>query len=203
MAKTDNATGSWIDAFGNKVPQKYIKPVDRIKEKALERLIKEAKKAAETLVKLRELADNEIDGYLHYAATEAGLKENPKGNYTLTGFSGDIQVERKQAEFIAFDEHIQFAKSIIDGCLERWSAGAHANLKVLIQDSFKVNGKGQLDKNRILSLQRIHIKDNEWEKAMDLINKSVKIGARKTYIIFRVRDEQGKWQTIPLDIARV
>jgi hypothetical protein len=202
MARQDR-NGNWIDAAGNVVPKKYVKPIDKKRDILVEKLVRLAEEESARILKFKTFANGLIDAYLTDAAQSVGLEKNPGGNYTLTGFSGHIQVERKNVAFIEFDEQLQFAKKKIDSCLQRWSEGANGNLKVVITDAFKVDKKGQVDRKRLLSLRKLEIRDAEWKEAMDLITEAITIVARREYLIFRVRNEKGEWETIHLDIARV
>ena len=202
MSKVDKK-GNWIDATGNSVPKKYVTPLDKRRDAMVERLFREALAAQEKLIKLRRLVDAEVAKYLDSAAAEIlNFERNEGGNYTFTGFSGDKKVMVKVVNYIDFDERLQFAKQMIDSCLERWSEGANDNLRAVVFDAFKVDAKGRVDTKRILGLRRLNIKDQEWKQAMDLISQAVTVIAAKEYVIFQRRpDQSADWQTVRLDIA--
>ncbi len=196
--------GNWLDGAGHAVPPQYIAKIDRDRDAMVERILKQVEAEHERLVKLKAKITGEIERYLTKAAKEAGLKENPGGNYTFTSFSGDKQVELKVAKFIEFDERLKFAKAKIDACLERWSEGANGNLKVIVYDAFKVDEKGKVDTKRILGLRKLKIpsKEKEWHEAMDLIAQAVTINGKKAYLHFRKRNFETKvWETVRLDFA--
>lgn len=202
MSKVDKK-GNWIDATGNSVPKKYVTPLDKRRDSMVEKLFREALAAQDKLIKLRRLVDAEVEKYLDSAAAEIlNFERNEGGNYTFTGFSGDKKVMVKVVNYIDFDERLQFAKQMIDACLERWSEGANDNLRAVVFDAFKVDAKGRVDTKRILGLRRLNIKDQEWKQAMDLISQAVTVIAAKEYVIFQRRpDQSADWQTVRLDIA--
>jgi len=204
MAKI-NETGDWLDAAGQAVPKKYVKPIDRKKDAMACRLLKLAQDVSARLAAFKATANAEIDAYLDAAAADvaAGFTPNKEGNYTLTGFSGDVQVERKRVKFLDFDEKLQFAKQKIDNCIERWSDGANGNLRVIVFDAFNVDSRGRVDRDRLFGLRRLNINDAEWREAMEIIADAAVVTARREYLIFRVRNGTGHWETIPLDMARV
>ena len=66
----------------------------------------------------------------------------------------------------------------------------------------KVDTKGKVDAKRILSLQKLDIKDETWQKAMSLISEAITVTGRKQYTNFKKRElKSGKWLNIRLDYA--
>ena len=122
MALKDDS-GRWLDSAGNAIPQSYVKAIDKKRDALVERMIRLVEIEEKRLKELKEKISTEVDKYLRYSLSSAGVKENPGGNYTFTNFSGNKQVEIKICKFLEFDERLQFAKSLIDDCLERWSEG--------------------------------------------------------------------------------
>jgi hypothetical protein len=105
------------------------------------------------------------------------------------------------AKNIEFDEKLALAKTIIDDCIRRWSDGANDKIMLLIDEAFKVDKKGNIDRDRVLSLRKLKIKDREWIRAMDIIAESMVIVGARTYVKFSVKNASGVWISIPLDIA--
>ena len=106
-------------------------------------------------------------------------------------------------ETLTFGPELQIAKDLIDECVTEWSEGANANLRAIISDAFQVDKEGQLNTGRILSLRRVKIQDERWNRAMEAISESLQVAMSKTYINFREKDKHGKLINIPLDIAAI
>ena len=103
-----------------------------------------------------------------------------------------------------FDERIQAAKSLIDECLNEWSAGSRPELRTLIERAFNVDKEGNLSTSRILGLQRVEIKDERWLKAMQAISESVQVVSSKSYVrLYERIGDSDQWQPIALDMAGV
>lgn len=201
MAKTDDK-GNWLDSTGVAVPQKYVKPVDKKRDAMVERLHKKAVALQERMIAFKAEFNVEVEAFLALVAKEVGRGENKKGNYQFAGFSGHKRVSINRGSFIDFDERLQFAKTLVDNCLERWSEGGNDNLKAVVFDAFKVNKRGQMDRQRILSLRRLNIKDKVWQQAMELIGQALTVTGVKDYISIEERENgEGKWRSIRLDIA--
>jgi len=202
MAKT-SVNGNWIDSTGIEVPLKYVKPEDKKRDALVEKLIKRAKRLSCDLTKFKADALEDIDAFIETLEKQYQVKSRTKeGCKMLTGFSGDIRVELKINKVLEFDEKLAIAKSLIDECIANWCQGANDNIKLLVNDAFAVDKKQKLDRERIMGLRRLNIRDEKWKKAMDLIADSLRVSGRRAYIQFFTRDEKGLWRTVPLDISR-
>jgi hypothetical protein len=197
-----NDQGHWIDGKGDTVPPKYVKKYDKRRDSMVMKLFRQAKLASKRLADLKKLAFDDIEKFLRDAENMYGMTvRTAGGNKILTDFSNVLKIEVKVAKVIDFDERLQMAKAIIDDCIKRWSEGSNDKIRMIVDRAFQVDKKGQVDKDRILDLRGLAIKDKEWKKAMDLINESIRIVGKRTYIRFWERNERGNWVTVPLDIA--
>jgi len=201
MAKkiVENGTRFWLDPEGNKVPETYVDKVDKKRDALVERTIKKIENANLRLKQLKEKIEMEVDRFLDGIAEQYG--EDWKGNALLRNFDQSKEVQIKYGQTIGFDERLQVARQLIDRCIEKWSEGSDMKIRMLVNQAFKVDKKGQLDAKLILSLRQIKIKDNEWKQAMELIADSVKIENRRKYFIFKRKDVNGEWQTISMNFS--
>jgi len=194
--------GHWIDSAGCAIPPKYVKPVDKRRDALVEKLTKRARKISAELVAFRALVLADVEGYLQYIADHYQVNgRNKEGNKQLTNFSNNIKLEVRVAKHIEFDERLALAKTIIDDCIRRWSDGANDKIMLLIDEAFKVDKKGNIDRDRVLSLRKLKIRDKEWTKAMDIIAESMVIVGARTYVKFSAKVASGAWVSVPLDIA--
>lgn len=194
-----NGTTSWIDHDGNNIPVRYIDPTDKKRDALVERTIKKIENESLRLKQLKEKIEQDINRFLETVATEYG--QDWKGNASLRNFDQSKEVQIKYGQSISFDERLQVARQLIDRCIESWSEGSDMKIRMLVNQAFKIDKKGQLDAKLILSLRNIKIKDKDWKKAMDLISDSVKIENRRKYFIFRRKDVNGEWQTISMNFS--
>jgi len=203
MAKKD-AAGRWQNSKGEWIPEKYIDVVDRSRDKKVESLYKKAIKLEKELREFKSLAFSEIEKHIKLVEEKYEMNASSKGgNKTLLSFNGNKKVEIIVSNRIEFDERLSLAKDLIDNCIKKWSEGANNNIIVLIAQAFQVDKKGKLDRDRILGLKNLKISDNEWNKAMEIISDSMQIVGSKKYIKFSIRDEDGGWETVKLDISQV
>lgn len=197
--------GLWIDPTGQFIPPKYIEGIVKTRDAMVERLHRLALAEQQRLAKFKSTVESELEKYLASLAADSGEDAlNEGGNYILKNFTANRMLQVKIGRTIEFDERLNVAKQKIDRCLEKWSEGGNANLKVIVFDAFKVDQKGKVDTKRILGLRRHQIKDRDWQDAMELIGKAVTVIALKSYFMFQVRpNPDEEWQTIRLDLAGV
>lgn len=201
MTKKDEQ-GRWIDGAGNPIPPKYIGAVEKRRERLVEKLIKRSKKLNRQLAAFRALALEDIEKYL--TELEERYKINARtreGNKMLSNFSNTQRLEIRVSKYIEFDERLALAKEKIETCINKWSKGANGKLMLLVRDAFKVDKKGNIDKARVLGLKKLNIKDKDWKQAMEIISDSIQVVDSRTYLRFSLKDDEGRWRTIPLDIA--
>jgi hypothetical protein len=191
------------DAKGRLVPEKLIKPIDRMRDDTVLQLITQAKHLHSVLARFKGNAFGELGAFLELSAMEYGAAlGGEKGNVTLTSFDGRYQVRRQVQDSISFDERLQIAKALIDKCVLRWADGANDNIRVLVLDAFQVDKENRVNIARIMGLKRLKIDDAEWASAMQAIHDSVQTLYSTMYLRFyeRVGDTE-KYQAISLDIA--
>lgn len=185
-------------------------PVEQIDEHDIEMdafVRNQVRKARELKTVLRQFKQNAFDDCYAFMGLLAEKYERKiggqKGNVTFSTFDGSMQVRIAVQDTLTFGPELQIAKQIIDECLNDWAKNANQNLRTLITDAFEVDKEGELNTGRILSLRRIKINDERWKQAMDAISESLRIAVSKTYINFREKDSNGKYNNIPLDLAGV
>ena len=158
----------------------------------------------EELVRLKQLALQEIRDFIELSANEYGVQlGGKKGNVTLTSFDGEFRLMVAMSDTLAFDERLQAAKKLIDECLEEWTQNSDANLKTVVQAAFDVNKQGHINTGRVLGLRRLNIHHEKWSEAMNILSDSIQVLASKEYVRFYQRNTDGKYELINLDLATV
>ncbi len=196
-----NGKKYWQDSQGDLIPENYVRKEDKERDKIVENIIADVKKYQKEMQKLKDKIEKETNSYLEKIAEEYG--ENWKGNARLSTFAGDKAVELSVSEFIDFDEKLQIAKQKIDNCIHRWTKGSDKSLEILVTKAFKTDKKGKLNKKLILQLRTYEIKDKEWQDAMEIINKSIKVVNSKNYFNFYEKSKNGKWTTLSLNFSQM
>lgn len=196
--------GYKLNTLGHLVPVSKIKEIDLIRDELVLKIVEDV---SAMQAQMRELKDHliaEISAFLDISAAEYDVKlGSKKGNLTLKSFDGMYQVEMDNNRTIAFDEKIHAAKAIIDECVHRWLAeGGNDNVKALVEHSFKIDKKGNLDIRSVLSLMQLKIEDERWQVAMQAIKDAIITTGSKEYLRFYKREgEQNKYTQIHLNFS--
>ena len=192
------------DARGALVPVASIKTIDLVRDDLVRRVFKDVLPVREELVRLKQLALQEISDFVELSANEYGVQlGGKKGNLTLTSFDGEFRLMVAMQDTLHFDERLQAAKQLIDECLEEWTQNSDANLKTVVQAAFDVNKQGHINTGRVLGLRRLNIQHEKWSEAMNILSDSIQVLASKEYVRFYQRNTDGKYELINLDLATV
>jgi hypothetical protein len=200
----DVPRGYWRNGAGALIPVGKIKPVDKARDELVKRIVQRSQALNAEMAKFKAEVMGDIDAFVALSASEYGVTLRGslgKGNITLSSFDGRYKLEKAVAERIAFDEGLQIAKKLIDGCVHRWSKGANHNLQALVASAFRVDAAGQVSVGNVLGLRKIEIDDPEWHQAMTAIGNSVQTVASVQYVRVYERNARGGYDPIPLNIA--
>lgn len=196
--------GYWADAQGRLIPESLVEPIDRTRDQLVRELIEKAKAQSEMLALFKGAAFADISAFVELSGEKYGVKlGGNKGNVTLVSYDGRYKIVRAMQESIVFDERLQAAKALIDGCINRWAQGSRDEIKALVNDAFQVNKEGQINTGRVLGLKRLAIRDDkDWSQAMQAITDSIRVSNSKAYVRFyeRVGDTDA-YAPISLDVA--
>lgn len=197
--------GYMQDAKGALWPKDTVREIDLLRDDLVREIVSRAKAQSEALAQFKAGVFGDIESFIQLSGEKYGVKMGGiKGNVSLLTFDGRYKVQRAVAESLAFDERLQVAKELIDQCIHEWSQGSRSEIRALINDAFQVDKEGRVNSARILSLRRLDIADEKWNKAMQAIGESIQVAGSKTY--FRVYERVGdtdQYRPISLDIAAV
>lgn len=206
MNKPSHIPSGYVqNAAGHLVPEDQVREHDKLRDSTATALAQEAIDLNSRLADFKKRALADIADLVSISADKYEVHlGGRKGNVTVTSFDGRYKVVRSYAERVAFTEEIEAAKAAIDACIDRWSEGADANIKVLVDRAFRTDQKGHLKTAAILELLRIDIEDPEWLRAMDALRDSIQITGTAVYIrVYVRRDESDTYDPVPLDLAAV
>lgn len=191
------------DSQGRQVPVELVSDIDKLRDQTVTDIIERVMGMRDTLNEFRLKVKNDIFAFINLSAEKYGKKHGGvKGNITLTTYDGKYKIVIANNETLEFDERLQIARDLIGECLEEWSSGARAEIKLLVNDAFKVDQKGKVSTPRILGLNRLDIKHPKWQQAMQAINESKQVAQSKQYLRIYKRDEStGEWVHISLDVC--
>lgn len=190
------------DTQGRQVPVSMIKDIDILRDKTIRDIAKEATEMKGVLLDFKKRIREAVMTFVEKSAKEYGTKwGGKKGNLSLLTYDGKYKLVIAMNDNLVFDERLQVAREIIGKCLNKWSKGAQAEIRVLVNDAFQVDKTGKISTARVLGLRRLDINDPDWKKAMTAITDSIQVTGTKQYLRIYERDANGEYQMIPLDVA--
>ncbi|MBS0647363.1 MAG: DUF3164 family protein [Verrucomicrobia bacterium] len=199
------ANEPWTDESGIPIPFDRISKMEKLKERLSGKILKRAIKINEALNEFKAEIDSALQSISEALIEENKLPKNTKGNFTWYNFDRSIKIEVNVNETIRFDDAlIAAAREQLDDFISRNVTGTDELIRELINSAFQ-NTKGGLDSKKVMSLMkyRTRIKDAAFQKALDLIQKSISNPSSKKYFRVWVKDENGQYQNIDLNFSSI
>lgn len=196
-------SGDWINRNGKPIPMKNIPKHIRRRDKTVVSIMKLALKLQERMKSDKAKMHKLVNDYCKYVAEVKDSSDlTPEGNLQLSDYANLNLVSLYQNQIIGFDEQLNVAKGIINKCLVKWSKGSNVNLRIVVDNAFKIDSKGNLNRATILGLCQIEINDKNWEKAISLIKSSIFTKDTKQYLkIAKRSDTKEKFHGLTLDMS--
>ena len=187
------------------VPIRRVRAADLERDRLVRELVADAEQIHERLAAFRTQATARIDDFVEKAGKEYDAPmTGDKGNVTLSSYDGRLRVQISVTEYMEFDERLQVARKLIEGCVKRWGRNASTKLRALINDALQVDKKGHLNAKRLLALRKHEMDgDAEWGRAMQAISDSVRVARTKRYVRVQRRTADGRYETVSLSLATV
>lgn len=200
--KNDVPEGYMRNSKGGLDPVELIKEIDIKRNDLVMSIVSQAAEASKHLAEIKKQFMHDIENFVRISEKQYGIKKGgAKGNMTFLSYDGRYKVIVAINENLVFDERLQIAKQLIDECIQTWAEGSLPEIKALVKDAFYVGKSGKIDKNRILGLRRLDIKDKKWQKAMQAISDSLQVSGSKQYIRIYQRVDGDRYDLLNLDIA--
>jgi hypothetical protein len=195
----------WVDEAGTQIPYNRTTKYERTAETSVYKLATDAIKLNEALTEYKNKLRKEAERLYALFTEENGQLGKGKGGATFYNFDRSIKVEVSVNDQITFDENtIALAKEKLDELLNDGLQGAKDFVKPMVMEAFQTTA-GKLDTKRVLGLKRhaARVKDDRYDEAMALIDKSVRRPSTKEYFRVWVRDENGEYQNVQLNFASI
>jgi hypothetical protein len=194
----------WTDESGTSIPFNRITPTEKLFERSSAKLIKGAlalnKQLADFKKMIKEASDEAFDSFMK---SKEIIKET-KGNFTWFNFNRTIKIEVSNSEPIKFDDlTILVAKDYLDQFLNENIESKNEFVKDMIKDAFSTQRNGQLDVKQVLKITKykLRVSNELFTKACDSIIEAIRRPSSKTYFRIWLKDENGKYVNIDLNIS--
>ena len=194
-----------INGHGDPVPARFVPGRIKLEDQTVNLLIDEAVALQARMAAFKADAFSDINAFMtELSASYGGRRGGTRGGTQLESYDGLRRVIVSVADSMTFGPELTIAKELIDDCIRRWSADAKPELKVLIDDAFRVGSEGKVRVDRVVGLRRLEIKDDGWRGAMAAISDALRSQGSVSYVRFYQRESQdAQWKQIPLDMSKL
>lgn len=188
---------------GHLVPRDQVRQQDLLRDAVASKLAADAIEINRLLREFKALALGDIADLVKISAEKYKVSlGGEKGNVTVATFDGRYKIIRAHAERIVFTEEIEAARALVTACIVRWSEGANANIRALVDRAFRTDSKGQIKMSAVLELLRLEIDDEEWKSAMEAIRDSIQSTGTAVYVrVYERVEGTDQYRPISLDLA--
>ncbi len=202
--RTIGDTKWWADAKGKLVPVTAIKPMDKLIDETVRKIMGYAVPLSEQVSRFKGHTFDDVASLMDLIAQDYGTSMGgKKGNITLMSFDGLLKVQVQVQDQIEFGPELQAAKLLVDECITEWGSKSGPEIQALVTRAFQVDKQGQINRAELFMLRRVQIDDMRWMRAMDAITDSIRIIGSKTYVRFYRREKHdGPWKAVTIDIAQ-
>ena len=198
-----NGKSYMADTRGALVPIEQVRPLDKLMDETVRKVFGYAAPLSAELARFKSHTFDDVDALMALAAQEYGATlGGRKGNITLTTYDGLRKVQVAIADHVDFGPELQIAKALVDECLNEWTSEARSEIRSIITRAFSVDKEGKINRTELLSLLRLDIEDERWQRAMDALRDSMRVIGSKRYVRFYQRQTpDGVWEPVTLDVA--
>ncbi len=192
------------NAKGGLIPVSVVSPVDLLMDETVRKVMGYMIGASEQIGRLKAHTFEDIGALEALMAQEYGASlGGAKGNKTLTSYDGRYKLQVQVADRLTFGPELQIAKSLLDECLNEWSASARPELQAIVTRAFNTDKEGQINRAEIFTLLRLEIEDPRWKEAMRAIRDAIRVEGTQTYVrAYQRADATLPWQPVIIDMAR-
>jgi hypothetical protein len=195
----------WYDETGMPIPRTRLTNYEKLKEKTLAKLLKEAQSLSAKLDALKKQVQAEEKALFEAAMVDNAVKVDSKGNWNVFSFDRSIRFEVAISEPIKFDDlTIMAAQTLLNEFLQDEIESKNEFVKDLVRDAFATS-RGKLDPKRVLGLVKHKVKINnpKFSQACDLIEKATRRPKSKKYHRIFLKDAEGEYQCVELNFSNI
>lgn len=198
-----------VDHRGRSVPVDYVPDIDLLKHFEALEIIDRAQELARELAEFKYEVQQKGDDLHDQLMAENEIRDNSVGGFTLATFSKELKV------IFAMDTVQVKVQEELDMADEWWSkflddefdedTKEKIGWMIEIVDELLHNTKGQIDTRNIGRLNRMasKIPNDKYHKFLKHLNQAYDTQHTKRYEQFKVRNDQGEYDSVLLTYSRI
>jgi hypothetical protein len=193
------------DGKGGFQPIETIKAQHLLEDETVRKILGYGIELSAQVARFKEHTFDDIGAFEAVLAQEYETKiGGEKGNKTLRSVDGLFKVQVQISDHFDFGPELQIAKTLVDECLNEWSANARPEIRAIVTDAFNTKKTGQINRNQIFMLLRLDIDDKRWVSAMQAIRDAMRVVGSKTYVrCYQRPTHDAAWEAVSIDLAKV
>ncbi len=197
----------WIDETGNQTQYNRLYKHEKLAEKYSAKMLKEGLKINNSLAEFKAMV-TQVCAELqeqYMKDKELDVIGQGKGNFTWYNFDRSIKIESAVHDQITFDDNgIESCKMLLDQFIDENIESKDIVIKELVNDAFSTS-RGKLDAKKVMNLLRYRskIKYPLFQKAMDMLEESIRRPSSRTYFRIWAKDASGQYQNIDLNFSSI
>lgn len=193
-----------VDGDGIKVPVSVVKPQHLLEDQLVRDEMGHAVALSEQIARFLGHVTDNLGAFEALIAERYGARVGgAKGNKTLMTYDGLMKITVQVADNVVFGPELQIAKSLVDECLNDWTAQAGDELRAVVTRAFNTDKEGQINRAALYSLLRLEIADERWQRGMQAIRDAMRVVGSKSYVRFYRRPTaNAPWQPVTIDLAK-
>lgn len=200
-------TQHWIDETGNQTQYNRLYKHEKLAEKYSAKMLKEGLRINNALAEFKALVVQACAELQEQYMKDKELEVigQGKGNFTWYNFDRSIKIESAVHDQITFDDNgIESCKTLLDQFIDENIESKDIVIKELVNDAFSTS-RGKLDAKKVMNLLRYRskIKYPLFQKAMDMLEESIRRPSSRTYFRIWAKDHNGEYQNIDLNFSSI
>lgn len=189
---------------GALTPIETVKAADKLEDETVRKIMGHAQTLSDQVARFKAHTFDDIGSFEALLAQEYDAKKGgAKGNKTFMTYDGLMKVQVQVQDYIDFGPQLQIAKTLIDECLNEWSADASPELRAIVTRAFNTDKAGKINRAEIFMLLRTESADERWQRAMSAIRDAIRVVGSKTYVrCYRRASRDDGFQAVTIDLAK-
>ncbi len=196
----------WIDESDERIPTNRVTKYERLAERTLASLGKEAIKINKALTTFKDkIATQAQKLYEAYMKEKDGKIGKNKGSVTLFNFDRSLKVQVDVTERIVFDDlAIKNVQDKLMAFIDQAVSSEKEFIQSIVKSAFETS-RGKLDVKKVLSLKKHagRIKNKLYHEAMDELDAAIRRPKSKTYFRVWVRNAEGGYDDVQLNFSAI
>lgn len=183
--------------------QKEKQAYEESRDKVIGMLIQQAQDLSHKLANLKKITHKIMDEQAQKLESYGAIRANSKGGFSITDNKQEFRVVRRRDTVPMWDERGNKGIALVKDFLHDTVKKRDVDTFELLMKFLERNKAGELEYSRVFSLiqERDRFSDERWKEGLKLLEESYNVTLKAYQYEFKVKDEQGSWENLPLNFS--